>query len=123
MTMTRKDFLRSIVGAGVGAIGVAALAGCGGDDGGGGTVDAPAAVCTTPAAAIGTNHGHTITVSLADVNASADKTYDITGSGGHAHSLTVTAAQFLQIKGGTTLMITSTSGASHTHSVTVMCVS
>ncbi len=123
MTMTRKDFLRSIVGAGVGAIGVAAIAGCGGDDGGGGSVDAPAVACTTPTSAIGTNHGHTITVSLADVNAAADKTYDITGTSPHAHSVTVTAAQFAQIKGGTTLMITSTSGMAHTHAVTVMCVS
>jgi hypothetical protein len=122
MTMTRKEFLRSVVGAGVGAVGVAALVGCGGDDGGG-SVDAPAAACTTPTSAIGTNHGHTITVSLTDVNAAADKTYDITGSSPHAHSVTVTAAQFAQIKGGTTLMITSTSGAGHTHAVTVMCVS
>jgi len=123
MTMTRKEFLRSVVGAGVGALGVAAIAGCGGDDGGGGSVDAPAVACTTPASAIGTNHGHTITVTLADVNAAADKTYDITGSSPHAHSVMVTAAQFTQIKNGQTLNITSSSGGGHTHVVTVMCVS
>lgn len=122
MTMTRKDFLRSIVGVGVGAVGVAAIAGCGGDDDGGGT-DAPAVACTAPTAAIGTNHGHTITVSLADVNAAADKTYDISGTGGHPHMVTITAAQFTQIKNGQTLMINSTSGGGHTHAVTFMCVS
>jgi len=124
MTMTRKDFLRSIVGAGVGAVGVAALAGCGGDDGGGGaTPDAPAAVCTTPTAAIQGNHGHTLTVSLADVTAGVDKTYDITGTSAHAHSVTVTAADFTMIKAGTTRMVVSTSGGGHTHPVNVMCVS
>lgn len=123
MTMTRKQFLRSVLGAGVGVLGVAAIASCGGDDGGG-SVDAPAANnCTTPATQIGTNHGHTITVSVADVTAAANKTYDITGSGGHAHSVTVTAAQFGQIAAGQTLNITSTSGGGHTHVVTVMCVS
>ena len=120
MTMTRKQFLRSVVGVGVGAVGVAALAGCGGDDGP--SVDAPAAACTTASAAIGTNHGHTIIISLTDVTAGVEKTYDITGTGGHAHSVTVSAAQFTQIKNGTTLMVNSTSGAAHVHAVTFMCV-
>ena len=123
MTMTRKQFLRSVVGAGIGAVGVAALAGCGGDDGGGTPVDSAAAVCTTPAAVIQGNHGHVITVTLADVNAAANKTYDITGTGGHPHMVTVTAAQFAQIKAGQTLMITSTDGGAHTHAVSFMCVS
>ena len=123
MTMTRMEFLRSVVGAGVGAIGVAALAGCGGDDGGG-TPDSPAAaVCTTPSAAIQGNHGHTLTVSLADVNAGVDKTYDIMGTSLHGHSVTLTAADFTMIKAGTTRMVVSTSGGGHTHPVNVTCVS
>ena len=122
--MTRMQFLRSVVGAGVGAIGVAALAGCGGDDGGGGgTPDSPAAVCTTPTSAIQGNHGHTLVVSLADVNAAVDKTYDITGTSAHAHMVTITAADFAMIKAGTTRMVVSTTGGSHTHPVSVMCVS
>jgi len=122
MTMTRKDFLRSIVGAGLGVASVAVIAGCGGDDGGG-SVDAPAAGCTTPTSAIASNHGHTITVSLTDVNAGVDKTYDITGTSAHTHMVTVTAADFTAIKAGTTRMVTSTTGGGHTHAVTVMCVS
>ena len=122
MTMTRKQFLRSVVGVGVGAVGVAALAGCGGDDGGG-SVDAPAAVCTTPAAAIQGNHGHTITVTLTEVNAGVDKMYDITGTSIHSHMVTITAADFVMIKAGTTRMVVSTTGGGHTHPVNVMCVS
>lgn len=122
MTMTRKDFLRSLVGVGVGVAGVAVIAGCG-DDGGGGTVDAPAAVCTAPTAAIGSNHGHVITVSLADVNAGANKTYAIMGTSAHAHDVTVSAAQFTMIKNGQTVTVQSTDGGGHTHSVTLQCIS
>ena len=122
MTMTRKQFLRSVLGLGVGAVGIAAIAGCGDDGGGGSTPDA-ANVCTAPVAVIGTNHGHTISVPLADVTAAAEKSYDISGGGGHAHSVTISAAQFAQIASGQTLNLTSTAGGGHTHTVTVMCVS
>lgn len=119
--MTRNEFLRSLVGVGVGAAGIAALASCGDD--GGSAVDAAPNNCTTPATQIGGNHGHTITVALPDVDAGVAKTYDISGSGGHAHNVTISATQFTQIKNGQTLNITSTSGGGHTHMVTIMCVS
>ena len=98
-----------------------AFAGCG-DDGGSSPADAPATTCTTPATQISDNHQHTITVTLADVNAMANKTYDITGGADHSHTVMVTAAQFGQIKNGQTLNITSTSSG-HSHTVTIMCVS
>src|SRR5262245_3503932 len=118
MTMTRKQFLKSVLGAGVGAVGVAAVAGCG-DDGGG--VDMMT-VCTSPNTVIQSNHGHVMMVTLADVEAMANKTYDITASAGHTHMVTITAAQFGQIKSGRTLTLTSTTAVGHSHSVTVMCV-
>ncbi|MDB4960916.1 MAG: hypothetical protein JWP01_915 [Myxococcales bacterium] len=122
--MTRKDFLRSLVGAGAATLGVAMLAGCGGDDGdGGGAVDAAPRVCTSPSGSISGNHGHVVTVPLADVNAGADKTYDITGTSAHAHSITVTAANFTTIQGSGSVTLTSTSGGGHTHVVTVQCIS
>ncbi len=119
MTMTRKQFLRTIVGAGIGVAGVAALASCGGDDGG--TPDAPGGTCTTPSTAISSNHGHVMMVALADVTAGVDKTYDISGTAGHMHSVTVTAANMASLKTGGTVMVTSTTGNGHTHAVTVMC--
>ncbi len=120
MTMTRKQFLRTIVGAGIGAAGIAALASCGGDDGGG-TPDAPGGSCTTPSTAIGSNHGHVMVVALADVTAGTEKTYDISGSSGHVHMVTVSAANMASLKTGGTVMVQSTSGNAHTHAVTVMC--
>ncbi len=120
--MTRKEFLRSVVGIGVGAASIAALGACG-DDGGSSTADAAPAECTTPTNSITSNHGHVLMVSLADVNAGAAKTYDISGSADHGHNLTISAAQFQQIKDGQTLNLTSTSGGGHTHNVSVQCIS
>lgn len=122
MTMTRKEFLRTLVGAGVGVAGVAALAGCGGDDGGGTTADAPPPSCASPAAAIDANHGHVMMVSMADVTAGVAKTYNIMGTSTHDHTVMITAAQFAQLKNGGTLTLTS-SNTLHTHTVTVMCPS
>src|SRR5690242_11207787 len=47
---------------------------------------------------IGQNHGHVFTVSAADVKAGADKTYDLTGSATHAHSVTISADDFKKLK-------------------------
>jgi len=118
MSMTRKQFLRTVVGAGIGVAGVATLAACGDD---GGPADAPAGSCTTPSATIGANHGHTMTVTKAEVTAATAKTYDITGAGGHTHTVTVSVANFASLAVGGTVTITSTTANAHSHDVVVMC--
>jgi hypothetical protein len=60
-------------------------------------------------------------VSVADVTAGVEKTYDITGSAPHTHMVTVTAANMASLKTGGTVMVQSTTGGAHTHAVTVMC--
>lgn len=116
MKISRRRFLGTAV---LGA----AVAACGGDDGGdggGGTRDCVVNGTTTQ---IGSNHGHTLTVSIEDVMAGADKTYDITGTSAHAHMVTVTAANFSSLMNNPSgsVMITSTSGNGHTHTVTILC--
>lgn len=66
------------------------------------------------------NHGHTLTVSQADVSAGVDKTYSIQGGALHDHSVTITAAQFTTLQGNTSVTATS-SVTGHTHVVTVSC--
>jgi hypothetical protein len=88
--------------------------GDGGGDGGGG-------MCESTSAEIGTNHGHAVMIPAADVNAGAEMTYSIQGTSGHDHEITLTAADMTSLQGGGTVMVTSTTGASHTHEVTVMC--
>jgi hypothetical protein len=121
--MNRQEFLRSAVGLG---LGISALAACGSDDGGDdGGKDAPGArdcLMNGTNAQIGQNHGHTLSVSVADLTAGVDKTYGITGSSGHSHQVTITAAMFTMLKANTGISVTSSSGGGHTHTVTVACL-
>jgi len=72
---------------------------------------------------IGNNHGHTLTVSKADVELAAQRTYNIQGTGTHDHRLTITADNFTQLKNNNaTIQVVSSSDSGHTHSVSVSCV-
>ena len=147
--MTRKQFMGSIAGL-VGGVALGAACtkadgddgsegGAGGGGGGGDSVDASVAqtpadargmtnpdaatsmACTTAATSIGGNHGHALAVSQADVAAGVEKSYNIQGSAGHAHSVVVTAAMFTTLKANRTLQTTSTNNSGHMHSITVTC--
>ena len=143
--MTRIQFLRSLAGLGVGVFGVAAVAGCASSDDGGspdagtGTaptdassgqptdgstpppVDAPPMACASATGAIGSNHGHAITLSPADVAGTTDRTYAIKGSSPHPHTVVITAAQFAMLRATGTVTVMSTVDAGHAHSVIVTC--
>lgn len=130
MKLSRKEFLRSIIGIGVGVAGISALAACGGgggDDGGDEPpVDGPPSNrnCQQNGAsvAIGSNHGHTLmAVSKDDIAAGAMKTYNIQGSSAHPHSVTVTGAMFAMLQNNQTVTVTSSNDDSHTHTVTITC--
>jgi hypothetical protein len=118
MSITRKDFLWTLIGLSA----AAAVAACT-DAGESPAPDAGGPSCTAngAAAAIGTNHGHTLAVSKEDVAAGADRTYQIQGSSGHGHTVAVTAAMFATLKGGGSVSATSSNDAGHTHAVTLTC--
>ena len=92
------------------------------DDGDGGTDQQPDCINAGTKVAISGNHGHTLVVSKADVVAGTQKTYDITGSSAHSHSVTVTADHFTQLAANNSVIITSTPSG-HTHQITVTCAS
>ena len=73
------------------------------------------------ASSISANHGHSLTVSREDVNAGVEKTYSIEGSASHSHSVTVTAANFITLQNNQQIVLTSSVGNSHEHTVTVSC--
>ncbi len=83
----------------------------------------PTANCKTNGTkpTIADNHGHALTVSKEDVAAAVEKVYDIKGTAPHAHSVTVTAANFATLATNTSITLTSTSAEAHTHSITVAC--
>lgn len=70
---------------------------------------------------IGANHGHELTIPAADVAAGLEKTYSIQGSGGHNHTVTITAAQFTSLQNNEGVSVSSSSADSHMHTITVNC--
>lgn len=137
--MTRKQFLRSLAGVGVGVIGASALAGCGNDIGTSvdagdqgldeGPADDPGdtgpdgpieTLACTPATQISANHGHAVVVPAADVIAGVQKQYSIQGTSAHRHFITVTAAMFGKLRVGMPVEVLS-GGVSHRHTVTITC--
>ena len=91
------------------------------------TGDASADGATAPScdgatsSVISVNHGHSLSVPREDVLAGETRTYSIKGTSSHPHDVTITAAQFAQIRAGGSVTITSTSVGMHTHAVTVVC--
>jgi len=83
---------------------------------------APAGITSCGATAITGNHGHALTIPVADADSTVDKVYSIVGMADHNHLVTLTAANFAQIKAGTAVTVISTPGPDgHIHSVTVNC--
>ena len=127
MTMTRKDFLGTLIkGTAVGAGAAMLLSACGGDDGdGGGTPDATGGLGNCAAngtsVTIAANHGHTLTVSMADVTAGTSRTYDIMGTSLHTHSVILTPAHFTMLAANQVVTVMSSDGSAHTHAITVRC--
>ncbi len=124
MKISRKEFVQGMVATGLASV----VAGCG-SSGGSDSSPTPTPSPTPPpnCLANGTtflitsNHGHTINVTVADIQAGVPKTYDIMGSATHSHSVTLTAADFTALAANTNATELSTS-AGHTHNVTIICV-
>jgi len=122
MTMTRKGFLGAATG---GAI-LLLLQACGGggDDGGtpSGTPSGAALTqCGSSGAAISGNHGHTLSIPVADLDSAVDKTYSIVGSANHDHTVTFTPDQLKQLKAGQSVTVGSSTTSQHAHNVTPSC--
>ncbi|MBT8273819.1 MAG: hypothetical protein KJO77_08435, partial [Bacteroidia bacterium] len=67
------------------------------------------------------NHGHSLVVPSADVNAGVEKDYSIDGTANHGHMVTITAANFTSLSANQQIVVTSSNSAGHMHSVTVTC--
>ncbi len=70
---------------------------------------------------IAANHGHTMSVSKADVAAGTPKSYNITGTSGHLHTVSLSSSHFASLAANQQVVVTSSSGNGHTHTVTVSC--
>ena len=120
MESTRREVLVLILGGVVGAA-------CGGSSPGpGGSANGGNCLANGTQSTIESNHGHVLVVSTADINAGVTKSYDIQGTADHAHSVTLTAADFASLEQNTGVDETSTTNASaiygtHAHTILVSC--
>ncbi|MBX7152963.1 hypothetical protein K1X84_15150 [bacterium] len=127
--ITRVDFLKMCVAllamAGLGKWVIACSGGGGNGDedpDGGGPTPQPDCLNAGTNVSIGSNHGHTLTVPKVDVAEGGQKTYDITGSSGHSHIVTLTATHFASLASNQSVVV-ATTGGPHTHQITVSCKS
>ncbi len=79
---------------------------------------APGPPPATTTGAVSANHGHTASVTAAQITAGGALVLDITGTSDHPHSVSLSAADLTQIGAGQTVVKTSTAGGGHTHAVT-----
>jgi hypothetical protein len=125
--LDRKEFMNLVLGMTGLGLGLATVASCGGgsspSSGAAGTSGTGTNACEAhpPTDTISANHGHVLTVSQADVAASALKMYSIMGTAAHDHTVTITGNSFDTLKSGQSVMLTSTTTAGHSHSVTIVC--
>ena len=124
--MNRKTFIKKTTGAVLVTLPLYGLVGCSNDDSANGDpdLDPAAADCLANganASAITSNHGHTLVVAKADIEAGLEKSYAIQGSSGHNHTIVLTTSNFDTLKSTKTLKVESSRDSSHTHDVTVSC--
>lgn len=118
MHTTRRQFLYTTLHLSAAAL---ALSACDDESSGyppNGSSDAGAD--TTLVTTISANHGHVLTVPLADLRAGVEKSYDIAGTAGHNHTVTLSAADFALISTEGTLTKSTTVASGHSHTVTVV---
>jgi hypothetical protein len=123
MTMNRKQFIERLGAGGV----LLVLQACGGGGGGSGP-GFVSAKCSATGAAVSSNHGHSLLIEAADLDLTTSKSYNIQGTAGHNHTVTLSAGNFATLKaGGTVTIDSSTTNAPapfglHFHTLTVTCV-
>jgi len=96
------------------------ISGCGGSS----SPSTPTPTTTMPPAtgdktgAISANHGHTVTITGAQLTAGGDVTLELTVGNGHTHSVSLTGAEVVQIRGNQRVSKESTTNSGHSHTVT-----
>jgi len=130
MSMTRKQFLHGAAGGMVTLL----VQACGGGGGyGGGSTSGTSAgntysmITACGPITIASNHGHTITISTADLDSTSSRTYSIAGTANHDHTITLSPAQLGMLKAGDQVIVISTVTdaapyGAHGHDVAITCM-
>ena len=67
---------------------------------------------------ISVNHGHTVTITTAQITAGGALSVDIRGTADHPHTISLTAAQVVSIGQNQQVSVVSTTDDLHNHTVT-----
>lgn len=70
---------------------------------------------------VGRNHGHVFEVPFADVQAGAEKTYELAAAAGHRHTVTLSADEMKRLLAGQLLRTKSTTDRGHSHRLVARC--
>ena len=89
------------------------ITGCGDDDG---PDTGPSGQDET--GTISANHGHSVTITSAQLTAGTALTATLTKGNGHTHTIDLTAAQLVTIRQNQQVSVTSTTDGGHNHTVT-----
>ena len=119
--MNRKEFIKKALFAiGVGLPILTLIQGCGSDDS---ATPSSQASCLDNGTnvSIGSNHGHSLTVSKTDVEQAAEKVYSIDGSSGHSHQVTLTSSHLQSVQQNQSINVDSNTSSGHSHSINVSC--
>lgn len=116
--ITRKSFIVRLAGWAGGSSGLW-LAACGGGDDDADPPPPGPSSCT--AREITANHGHALSIPVADLDSPVAMTYGIQGAADHSHRVTFNPAQLGQLKAGQAVTVTSTVDFGHSHGVTEAC--
>ena len=85
------------------------------------TKEAPKPTFSRVIGKIGKNHGHVLTIPFADVQAGAQKVYDIAAASGHPHTVTLSPDDMKTLLIGQNLRINSSKDHQHQHRILVKC--
>ena len=110
----RKTFMLQLVGGSLGLM----LGGCGG---GGDDAAPPSTADTCGRFDFSANHGHTLSLSAADLDSTEARTFDVQGTAPHTHQVTLSPAQLAALKAGQSITVGTTVSELHSHDLTGSC--
>ena len=116
--MNRREFLGEAVAGPLAGLAILAVA-C--DGGGDAPIDAtPSCLQNGTRVTISGNHGHALVIPIADIQAGADKTYELGGTD-HTHEVTLTSRNFGLLASDQTVPVRSTTTNGHSHPISIAC--
>ena len=114
MNMERRKFLVTVGRAFPITLGALYLISCGDDDD---PMGAGSMVITVQST-VNAGHSHSAGLPEADLESMQSKSYGSSSSGGHTHSVTLTAVNFETLRTSASVTVTSTNNSGHTHNFT-----